>query len=139
LAPAAAIYEDPRVADAEHLKLIEAVVGRMGGNSFLLKGWTVTLVAGLGALASADGDRSFAWIAGGVVVLFGLLDAFYLAIERSYRELYQKVAADSPDVEPWDLETKVGPAEVARALRAFAVWPFYVAALAGSIAVGLSA
>jgi hypothetical protein len=139
LAAASAIREDRRVADVEHLKLIEAVVGRMGGNSFLLKGWTVTLVAGLGALASANGDRSFAWIAAGVVVLFCLLDAFYLALERSYRELYQKVAADSPDVKRWELETKVGPAEVARALRAFAVLPFYAAALAGSIAVGLSA
>lgn len=128
------------MAEAEHLKLIEAVVGRMGINSFLLKGWTVTLVAGLGALASTDGDRSFAWIAVGVVVLFAVLDAFYLAIERSYRELYRKVAADSPDVKPWELEAAaVGPAEVVSTLRAFAVWPFYVATLAGSIAVGLSA
>jgi hypothetical protein len=89
------------VADVEHLKLIESVVGRMAGNSFLLKGWTVTLVAGLGALTKADANRSFAWIAAGVVVLFALLDAFYLAIKRSYRELYGKVAADSTDVKPW--------------------------------------
>jgi hypothetical protein len=136
---ASAIHEDRRVADPDHLKLIETVVGRMAANSFLLKGWTVTLVAALGALAKADADRSFAWIAVGVVVVFALLDAFYLAIERSYRKLYQKVAADSPDVKPWELEAgTVSPAEVAKALCGFAVWPLYIAALAGAIAVGLS-
>jgi hypothetical protein len=127
------------VADGEHLKLIETVVGRMAANSFLLKGWTVTLVAALGALAKADSDRSFAWIAVGVVVVFALLDTFYLALERSYRELYQKAAADSPDVKPWTLEAEtVGPTEVAKALGGFAVWPLYVEALAGAVAVGLS-
>jgi hypothetical protein len=127
------------VADADHLKMIQGVVDRMAGNSFLIKGWTVTLVAGLSALAKADTDRSFAWIAAGVVVVFALLDAFYLALEREFRDLYRLVAADTLNLEPWSLEArKVGPPEVAKALIAFAVWPLHGAALAGAIAVALS-
>jgi hypothetical protein len=42
-------------------------------------------------------------------------------------------------VDPWTLEAAtVGPAEVASALRGFAVWPLYFAALAGAVAVALS-
>lgn len=127
------------MADVEHLKLIEAVIGRMAGNSFLIKGWTVTLVAGLSALAKAQTDHSFAWIAAGVVVVFALLDGFYLALERSYRVLFKQVAADAPEAKNWTLEAApVGPAQVVRALTGFAIWPLYTAALAGTIAVALS-
>jgi hypothetical protein len=127
------------VADADHLKLVQGVVDRMAANSFLIKGWTVTLVAGLSALAKAQTDRSFAWIAVGVIVVFALLDAFYLALERAYRELYGQVAADAPNLEPWSLRArKVGPRQVAGALRAFAIWPLYGAALTGATAIALS-
>jgi hypothetical protein len=34
----------------KHLELIQAVISRMAGNSFLLKGWSVTLAAALLAL-----------------------------------------------------------------------------------------
>ncbi|MGX1266794.1 hypothetical protein RKD55_004738 [Rossellomorea marisflavi] len=35
-----------------HLELIQNVMSRMASNSFLLKGWTVTLVVGLLAFAN---------------------------------------------------------------------------------------
>ena len=46
-----------------HLQLVQAVITRMGSNSFLLKAWSVTLVAALFALAavymSFDGVKRF--------------------------------------------------------------------------------
>ena len=36
----------------KHLEMIEAVIERMAKNSFQLKGWAMTLVAAVGALAS---------------------------------------------------------------------------------------
>ena len=121
--------------NVEHLKLIETVTGRMASNSFLIKGWTVTLVAGLNAFASTKSDHRVAWIAVGVVVVFAVLDAFYLALERSYRELYERVVTDPPTAFDWELEAAVGPSEVVKALAGFAVLPLYLAALAGSAAV----
>jgi len=127
------------LADIEHLKLIQTVITRMAGNSFLIKGWTVTLVAGLSAIAKAQTEAGIAWIAAVVVVVFALLDAFYLALERAYRRLYEQVAADSPGIQKWTLDAgPVGPKEVAKGLTGFAVWPLHGIAFAGAITVALS-
>ena len=123
-----------RMTDPEHLKLIQGVVTRLAGNSFLLKGWAVTLVAGLTALAKADADRDIAWIACGVIAVFAVLDAYYLATERSFRKLYEDAATTSPA--SWSLRHgSVGPAEVLGALRSFAVWPLYLVAAVGAVLV----
>lgn len=73
------------------------------------------------------------------MVVFALLDAFYLALERAYRDLYKRAVADPPQAKEWTLEAgKVGPAKVIKGLTGFAVWPLYVAALGGAIAVALT-
>jgi hypothetical protein len=72
----------------KHLEFIQQVVTRANGNSFQLKGWTVTLVAALAALSAADAKPQFAWIAVVAIVFFWLLDAYYLRLERLYRKLY---------------------------------------------------
>jgi hypothetical protein len=72
----------------KHLEFIQQVVARANGNSFQLKGWTVTIVAALAALSAADAKPQFAWIAGCAVIFFWILDAYYLRMERSYRRVY---------------------------------------------------
>lgn len=71
-----------------YLELIQNVITRMANNSFMLKGWAITLVAGIFALASKDADKSFFLIAYIPVVLFWLMDSYYLQQERLYRKLY---------------------------------------------------
>jgi hypothetical protein len=111
----------------------------MAGNSFVIKGWPITLVAGLIALAADQSDGSFAWIAVGVVIVFALLDAFYLSLERTYRTLYADVAAGR-NTDAWTLQgEKVGPVAVLTALAGFAVWPLHGAALCGAVVVAISA
>jgi hypothetical protein len=126
------------VADLEHLKLIQAVITRLAGNSFLIKGWSVTIVAGLSAIAKAQNEAGVAWIAAGVVVVFAVLDAFYLALERAYRDLYQRVAADSPGIGPWTLKVQVGGREVLRGFNSLAVSLLHGAVFAGALIVALS-
>lgn len=74
-----------------HLDLIESVIQRMGSNSFALKGWAVTLVAGIFALSSKDADKMYFLIAYIPVLVFWGLDAYYLKQERLYRALYEVV------------------------------------------------
>jgi hypothetical protein len=122
--------------EGEHLKLIQGVITRMAGNSFLLKGWTVTLVAGLTALAKADSDRRIAWIACGAAALFAVLDAFYLAQERSYRELYADAVKSDSTVPAWSLAiTKPGPGKVLGALFSWTILPLYLVAAAAAVFV----
>jgi hypothetical protein len=72
----------------KHLEFIQQVVTRMNSNSFQLKGWSVALVAGLFALAVAEANKVFAGLAIFPIVIFWLLDAYYLGMERWFRELY---------------------------------------------------
>ena len=75
----------------KHLEMIQAVINRMANNSFMLKGWAVTLVAGIFALASKDADKIYFMVAYVPIIAFWGLDAYYLRQERLYRKLYDKV------------------------------------------------
>ncbi len=75
-----------------HLGFIQGVITRMGSNSFLLKGWSVTLVAALFALSAKDANNNFVLIAYFPVLVFWFLDAFFLHQEKLFRKLYEEVA-----------------------------------------------
>jgi hypothetical protein len=75
----------------KHLELIQTVVSRLAGNSFLIRGWSVTLVSALFALAAKDADRSFVVISYFPCLMFWCLDAYYLSQEREFRSLYDSV------------------------------------------------
>lgn len=74
-----------------HLEMIQGVINRMGGNSFLLKGWAVTLLAGLLALDISKPEDGCARIAYLPIILFWVLDSYFLYQERSFRKLYDAV------------------------------------------------
>ncbi|MDE2926246.1 MAG: hypothetical protein OXT71_07610 [Acidobacteriota bacterium] len=74
-----------------HLQMIQAVVTRMAGNSFQVKGWTVLLAAALFALAAVDSNRFFVYVAYLPAVMFWALDAYFLRQERLFRKLYDPV------------------------------------------------
>ncbi len=47
----------------KHLEFIQMAITRMAANSFLIKGWSVTLVAALFALAAVQDSHRFVWLA----------------------------------------------------------------------------
>jgi len=75
----------------KHLEFIQTVINRMSANSFLLKGWSVTLVAALFALAAKDANKKYIIVAFLPVVVFWIVDAYFLSQERSFRGLYDDV------------------------------------------------
>ncbi len=78
----------------KHLEMIQAVISRMTSNSFFLKGWSVTLVAAIVALAAKDANQWFLIVALLPVLAFWSLDAYYLHLERLFRELYKDALCD---------------------------------------------
>jgi len=74
-----------------HLQMIQGVINRMAGNSFLIKGWSVTLVAALFALAAADTNPLFVYLSYFPSFAFWVLDAYFLRQERLFRKLYDHV------------------------------------------------
>lgn len=73
----------------KHLEFIQVTVNRLAGNSFLMKGWTVTLIAALFALAAKESQQRYAVISLLPALCFWGLDAYYLRQERLFRKLYE--------------------------------------------------
>ena len=74
-----------------HLGMIQAIVNRMSVNSFLLKGWSVVLISALFALAAANSQALFVYLAYFPAIAFWMLDAYFLRQERLFRKLYDRV------------------------------------------------
>lgn len=74
----------------EHLKLIQQVINRLAGNSFLIKGWTITVVlAGFGFYFSKK-ENGILVVLLIAIFLFWFSDAYYLRQEKIFRNLYEK-------------------------------------------------
>ncbi|MDO4816237.1 MAG: hypothetical protein Q4A83_06510 [Bacillota bacterium] len=80
-----------------HLEMIQAVINRMAANSFALKGWAVTLVAGIFALAVKDADKTYFLVAYIPILVFWGIDSYYLLQEKRYRDLYNNIRQKEPE------------------------------------------
>lgn len=72
----------------KEVETIQDIIKRMASNSFLIKGWTVTLVVGVFLLKVEYYQMLIAFIP---LIAFWYLDAYFLRQERLYRELYKWV------------------------------------------------
>ena len=75
----------------KHLEFIQGAIGRMAANSFLLKAWSVTLVAALFALAPNDVNTKYFLVTYVPIVVFWILDGYFLWQERLFRALYNHI------------------------------------------------
>jgi hypothetical protein len=84
----------------KHLDFIQAVINRMSNNSFLIKGWSVTLVSAVFVLSTKDGNSSIIPVAYLPVLVFWFLDAYFLRQERLFRKHYDVIRAkDASDID----------------------------------------
>lgn len=75
----------------KHLEFLQLTITRMAANSFLIKGWSVTLVSALFVLSDGDADRYFALFALVPAILFWGLDGYFIWQERRFRLIYDVV------------------------------------------------
>lgn len=83
----------------KHLEFIQNVITRMNSNSFMIKGWAITLVAALFALAAKDANIKFYFIAFIPIISFWILDGFFIATERRFRDLHKDASKTSSIVD----------------------------------------
>ncbi len=94
----------------KEVDVLQGIINRMGFNSFMIKGWTVTLVAVTLLLKASD--KQHAMLAFIPLLVFWGLDAYFLWLERKFRDLYKWVIENRPkgnaekllDVNPNDRE-----------------------------------
>lgn len=84
----------------KHLEFIQLTITRMNVNSFLVKGWLVTLVAAIFVLSQKESNLEFLWYAPIASTLFWILDGFFVSTERKYRSHYDHVRIlDEPQID----------------------------------------
>lgn len=114
---------------SKHIDLIQTTISRMASNSFMMKGWAVTILAAIFVLATKEVVPTFAFIALVPCFVFWGLDAYYLQNERRYRQLYNIVAQKETDVclslEMPKVEGK-NKTKFFQCLFSKTEWPFYV-------------
>lgn len=114
--------------NVERLKMIQTIIERMARNSSAMKGWSITVSGALLALAASTHDRRVVLVALYAVISFASLDAYYLALERNYRDLYDRASGEAED--SWSLSTAgVRFADMLSAVRSASVWVLHVATL----------
>lgn len=76
----------------KEIDLIQDCIKRMANNSFLLKGWTISLVSIILTFSPKNISQVFLGsIMLVIVIAFWSLDAYFLRLERMYRKMYNWV------------------------------------------------
>lgn len=92
-------------AQQAHLSLIQGIISRQAGNSFLIKGWVLTVAVAVFGFAIDRSNWQIAALGFGPVIVFGWLDAFFFRQERLFRCLYEAVVSSDARVVPFSMNT----------------------------------
>ncbi len=124
-------FKENSQAVQSHLSILQSIIQRMATNSSSSKAWCITLVSAILVIVADKGKPQYAFIAIIPTLLFLVLDAYYLALEKGFKDSYnefidklhgQKIALDdlfvvTPKGSLFKLFFK--------SLASFSVWPFY--------------
>lgn len=123
----------------KHLEIIQTVINRMASNSFLFKGWSITIIAGISAFATKESNGLLMVVPIVATLLFWGVDAYYLMLERAFRNMYDDVRQKKESEIDFQLKpTNVGfRAWLATAMTRPVLWLFYLVVLVMLIALTL--
>lgn len=127
---------DPESASIQtHLGVIQSIIQRMSTNSSSCKAWCVSLVAAVLVIVADKGKPEYAWIALLPTFVFAALDAYYLALEKAFRNSYNLFVAKvhNRSLTEKDLYSVIPVGDTSllqlQACLSFSVWGFYVSLL----------
>ncbi len=130
------VYREDSQAVQAHLAIIQSVILRMATSSSSCKTWCITLVSAILVVAASKSKPDSALIAAIPAVLFLVLDAYYLAMEKLFRDSYNSLVRklhegglDASDLYLVAPEGSIFRA-FARALVSFSIWALYLTLIA---------
>lgn len=80
--------DDLKTYMLKEINIIQGIINRMASNSFMIKGWAITLVV---ATLLLKGNNYQTLVAFVPLLAFWILDTFFLQTERKYRKLHKWV------------------------------------------------
>jgi len=107
----------------DYFNSIQNIITRMAQNSFYIKAWTVTLIAGILVLTFSILNIIIFVTLLGISVFFWVLDSYYLKLERLFRQLYKNKVQEYNDeekrikMELFDLSVKKFEASERKVIR----------------------
>ena len=117
----------------KHLEIMQGVIFRMAENSRSCKVWCVTLVSAILVLVARTGEADHSLIALAPTVLFYVLDAYYLSLERGFRRSYGRFVlkihegqASISDLYAVFPTGSITQGTLWAMFRSFSVLPFYI-------------
>lgn len=130
-----------------HLGIIQNVIQRMASNSSSSKAWCVTLVSAILVIVADKGKPDYAYIALLPTLVFAALDAYYLALEKAFRNSYNEFISrlhkkSLTEADLYSIAPKGNMSKLQRdSLMSFSVWGFYISlvvliVITKSIAIG---
>lgn len=94
--------------ERQHLDYVQGIITRMAGNTFKIKSFCMSIVTLLSTLRIYYGHNKISLITALSVIACALADAYYLQLERKYRELYkqsvEKMGEDRPLKEIYNID-----------------------------------
>ena len=124
-------YKENSQTIQTHLEITQSVIQRMAANSTSCKTWCITLVSAILVIVADKGKSQYALITVIPTILFLILDAYYLALERMFRNSYNNFIEKlhTGQIVTSDLYAVVTSGNKLRifgeSLLSFSVWPFY--------------
>ena len=81
----------------KHLEMIQAVINRLGSNSFLVKSWSMTIIVAAMVLIARQNIQNpyFVLVLIFPALGFWILDGYFLWQERLFRQVYDEIRAQS--------------------------------------------
>jgi hypothetical protein len=119
----------------KHLEMIQGIISRLSGFSASAKNFCITVLAALVAVAFQKPVPELVWAGVAVPLLFALLDAYYLAQEKRFRDLYESTCS-APLSSAHDISFRPQPLNARKIGAAFFSWS--VAGVYAALMVGMS-
>lgn len=116
-----------------YLEILQGIIARMASNSANAKSWCVALVSAIIVIIADKCRPEYVWISCVPIILFFVLDAYYLGLERLFRGVYnefvRKLQSGTATVDDVFVVTPGSGKSIlraaAQATASFAIWPFY--------------
>lgn len=114
-----------------HLDIIQNVIQRMASNSSASKAWCITLVSAVLVIIADKGKPEYAYIAFLPTLVFAALDAYYLALEKAFRNSYNDFISKlhNQSLTQEDLYSVAPKGSMSQlqweSIKSFSVWGFY--------------
>lgn len=87
-------YNKESDAVKTHLSFLQSIITRMAENSFKCKGWAITICSAILVLfIQNDVKNNMIWITVIPMSMFFVLDSYYLALEKHFRDKYNELVS----------------------------------------------